>query len=76
MTENNGGTKNNIKLKTMEYRIKMIQKYNGENTFIPQYRKDDWEWRLINKIFWSPILFLLWLAFNREGSNIIEYFKT
>lgn len=47
----------------MEYRIKMIEKHNGDNSFIPQYLDNDWSYSLIHKIiFCIPLLFICMLC--------------
>jgi len=60
----------------MEYRIKMIQQYNGNNLFISQYRQGGWEIRLGYRILLSPFVFLLWILFakKRKWNDIQEYF--
>jgi len=61
----------------MEYRIKIIQKYNEEQLFIPQYREGDYISTLAFKILLSPLAFLLWLTYkDKELIEIKEYFDT
>lgn len=61
----------------MEYRIKIIEKNNGVNLFIPQYRKEGWEISLIGLIFISPLMFFLWILVenDKKWNDISEYFN-
>lgn len=59
----------------MEYRIKMIQKNNGDNVFIPQYRNSSWVIESIIKIVLAvPVLFL-WVCIDKTSSSIVKYFS-
>lgn len=59
----------------MEYRIKIIQKYGGEELFIPQYRTSDWRLKLACKIIFFPFL-LLWIGKYIFSAPIKEFFRT
>lgn len=54
----------------------MIQKYSGENLFVPQYLRYDWVLYLIIRIIFSPFAFLFWLYIedNKKWNQIKQYF--
>lgn len=61
----------------MAYRIKMIQKYDGQKLFVPEFRKRAWVITLFYEIIFSPVMFLLWIMFDREKrwADISGYFN-
>lgn len=59
----------------MEYRIKMIQKNNGENLFIPQYRSGNNYRMMILGIILSPIM-LLYCICNGTPQLLIDWFTS
>lgn len=57
----------------MEYRIKHIIKYNGEKQFIPQFRNDDWDFKVIAGVILFPILLLFEVIFHGK-LKVLDYF--